>query len=228
MKRTQSAFALLFAFLISFAAIFFVSTPINRWIMTQPDWAEWISTGTYGIILLLFFSVYGGLQSREAKKQEEQETGLLTFNTTHFRILDTAGGVLIIVLILLLPAIQLRSLSLPRLTVTALCLATYLGLLRVSQRQLRIVCTRHHILIHGFDARIMIPDPNGRLAYVNPTGILAYDRIAGYQLNAEEITLFMRDENAAPVIIPASGEKAKQLEGLMAMHRIQRWYPGNV
>lgn len=228
MKRTQSAFALLFAVLISFAAIFLLSTPINRWIVTHPDWAEWTATGTYALILLLFFTVNGTLQGRQAKQQADQESALLTFTTVPFRLLDAAAGILIILLILLLPAIRLRFLSLPRMGITLLSLASYLGLLRISRHRLRIVCTRHHVLIMGFDARISIPDPNGRFAYANPTGILAYDRIAGYRLSDTDASLYLRDENAAPVIIPVAGETAKQVEGILAMHRIQRWYPENV
>ncbi len=227
MKRTQSAFALLFAILVSFAAIFLLSTPINRWIVAHPDWAEWTATGTYALILMVFFSVNATLQGRQAKHQAEQETALLAFISPPFRLLDAAAGILIVIIILLLPAIRLRFLSMPRLAITLLALLAYWGLLRISRRRLRLVCTRHHILIMGFDARIRIPDPNGRFAYANPTGILAYNRIAGYRLSDTEATLYLLDENEAPIVIPVAGETAKQLEGILAMHRIQRWYPEN-
>jgi|GEM_PF-3145707 len=227
MKRTQSAFALLFAVLVSFATIFLLSTPINRWILAHPQWAEWTATGTYAFILMIFFVVNGVLQGRQAKQQAEQETALLTFKTASFHLLDAAAGILILIVILLLPAIRLRFLSMPRLIITILALVAYWLLLRISQKRLRLVCTRHHILIMGFDARISIPDPNGRFAYANPTGILAYDRIAGYRLSDTDATLYLQDENTAPILIPVSGEKAKQLEGILAMHRIQRWYPEN-
>jgi len=227
MKRTQSAFALLFSILVSFTAIFLLSTPINHWIVAHPEWAEWTATGTYALILMIFFSVNGALQGRQAKQQAQQETALLTFTPAPFRLLDAAAGILIVVIILLLPAIRLRFLSMPRLTITLLALLAYWGLLRISRRRLRLVCTRHHILIMGFDARIRIPDPNGRFAYANPTGILAYDRIAGYRLSKMEASLYLYDENEAPIIIPIAGETAKQLEGILAMHRIQRWYPEN-
>ncbi len=228
MKRTQSAFALLIAILASFGAIAIVSTPVNGWIQSQPTLAEWISTATYGAALLFFFTVYGALQSRQAKRQLQQETSLLIFPCPQFHLTDAAAGILIIVLVLLLPAIRIRTLSLARLAITGIDLLAYFGLLKASQKNLSIVCTRHHILISGFDVRIMIPDPNGRFAYANPTGLLPYDRIAGFNLSDSTATLFMKNASDAPVLIPVASETAKQLEGLMAMHHIPRWYPETV
>ena len=228
MKRTQSAFALLVAILASFGAIAIVSAPVNGWIQSQPALAEWISTATYGTALLFFFLVYGALQSRQAKKQLQQETSLLQFSSPRFRPIDSAGGLGLILLILLLPAIRAGGLSLARIAIAAIAVLAYLGLLRFSRKNLAISCTRHHILILGFDVRIMIPDPNGHLAYANPTGLLAYDRIQGYRRSDTQATLYLRNESDPPVLIPVAGETAKQLEGILAMHRIPRWYPETV
>jgi hypothetical protein len=225
MKQTQSALALLLAIIIAFGAIVLVSGPVNQWIMAQPHAAEWISVATYGLILVLFFTVYGIVQNQLAKKQAEAETALLTFTTVPFKPMDAAGGILVILLILILPALQLRSLSLARLVMTLVCLLAYLGLVRASQKNLRIHLTRHRIMIVGFDARLKIPDPNGRFAYANPSGFLTYDRLAGFELSETMATLHLRDETAAPIFIPLEGEAARQFQGLMAMHRIQRWYP---
>ena len=74
----------------------------------------------------------------------------------------------------------------------------------------------------------MIPDPNGHLAYANPTGILAYDRIQGYRLSDAQATLYLRNESDPPIVIPVAGETAKQLEGILVMHHIPRWYPETV
>jgi hypothetical protein len=228
MKRTQSAFALLIAILASFGVIVAISRPINRWIQSQPNLAEWISTATYGAVLLVFFTVYGALQSRQAKKQLHKETSLLQFSTPRFQFIDSLGGLGLILLLLLLPAIRLGSLSLARISVATICILAYLALLRISRVNLIISCTRHHILILGFDARIMIPDPNGHLAYANPTGILAYDRIQGYRLSDTQATLYLRNESDPAILIPIAGETAKQLEGVLAMHHIPRWYPETV
>lgn len=228
MKRTQSAYALLLAILASFGAIAIIATPVNKWIQSQPSLAEWISTATYGAALLFFFTVYGALQSRQAKRQLQQETSLLVFPCPQFHLTDAAAGILIIVLVLLLPSIRIRTLSLARILVTGIDLLAYFGLLKLSQNNLSIMCTRHHLLISGFDVRIMIPDPNGRFAYANPTGILPYDRIAGFNLIDSRVTLFMKSASDAPVSIFVADETAKQFEGIMAMHRIPRWYPENV
>ena len=228
MKRTQSAFALLIAILASFGTIVAISNPINGWIQSQPNLAEWISTATYAVVLLVFFAVYGALQSRQAKKQLQKETSLLQFSTLQFRFLDSLGGLGLILLLLLLPAFRIGSLHLARISVSMVCIAAYLALLRISRKSLIISCTRHHILILGFDARIMIPDPNGHLAYANPTGILAYDRIQGYRLSDAQATLYLRNESDPPIVIPVAGETAKQLEGILVMHHIPRWYPETV
>ena len=224
MKRTQSAFALFFAILASFGVLIALSSPINGWIQMQPDLAEWISMTAYGVVLLFFFLVYGALQSRQAKRQLQNETSLLHVSTPRFRPIDSIGGLSLIVLFLLVPVIRLGSLSLARIFVFTVCVSAYMALLRISRKNLTLSFTRHHILLSGFDVRIKIPDSNGRLAYANPTGILAYDRIEGYRLSDTQARLYLQNAFDPPILIPVTDETAKQLEGIFAMHRIPRWY----